>query len=73
MVDQIKMLKEIQVICKSLLVASRGYNQESPTMEGGKQWTPEDNMIEDTKIQSETRNKMHKALPQLLATIGRTL
>uniref|UniRef100_A0A2N9EFE5 Reverse transcriptase domain-containing protein n=1 Tax=Fagus sylvatica TaxID=28930 RepID=A0A2N9EFE5_FAGSY len=34
MVDQIKMLKEIQVICKSLLVASRGYNQESPTMEG---------------------------------------
>ena len=38
MVDQIKMLKEIQGICKSLLVASRGYNQESPTMEGGKQW-----------------------------------
>jgi hypothetical protein len=55
-IDQTKMIKEMQLNCQALHLASRGYEQGKPTDEGVEQCK-----LEDKKTMGELQNQTNLA------------
>jgi hypothetical protein len=55
-IDQTKMIKEMQLNCQALRLASRGYEQGKPTEEGAEQCK-----LEDKKTMGELQNQTNLA------------